>query len=134
MRGTGGLPRPVPGSPYGSCPNTFCGGRALPVTESSPVPGPLHTRGSRLGTYNAFYVGLSRAARLADVRVVDLNAPEGDDSWRGRLRSLVPSVILSTYMRGGEEPYSDVRSQSWPPQTCLSVLWVSPRPEAGESG
>ena len=50
-------------------------------------------------------------ACLDDVRVLDLGAGVGDNSWRSRLRSLVPSVLLTKEIRGASETYEEVRDE-----------------------
>ena len=50
-------------------------------------------------TYNAFYVGISRARIGAGLRVIRLrNHEESPEDWRGRLKSLVPKVMVVRYM------------------------------------
>ena len=50
-------------------------------------------------TYNAFYVGISRVRTGARLRVVRLrNRDEAAEDWRGRLKSLVPKVMVVPYM------------------------------------
>ena len=48
-------------------------------------------------TYNAFYVGISRVEAANNLRVMRLHA-DGDDDWRARLKSLMPSVLVVKYM------------------------------------
>ena len=50
-------------------------------------------------TYNAFYVGISRVRTGAGLRVIRLrNREEEPEDWRGRLKSLVPKVMVVRYM------------------------------------
>ena len=50
-------------------------------------------------TYNAFYVGISRVRTGAGLRVIRLrNHEEAPEDWRGRLKSLVPKVMVVRYM------------------------------------
>ena len=50
-------------------------------------------------TYNAFYVGISRVRTGDGLRVIRLpNHEEAPEDWRGRLKSLVPKVMVVQYM------------------------------------
>ena len=50
-------------------------------------------------TYNAFYVGISRVCTGDGLRVIRLrNHEEAPEDWRGRLKSLVPKVMVVRYM------------------------------------
>ena len=50
-------------------------------------------------TYNAFYVGISRVRTGDGLRVIRLrNHEEAPEDWRGRLKSLVPKVMVVRYM------------------------------------
>ena len=50
-------------------------------------------------TYNAFYVGISRVRIDAGLRVIRLrDHEEAPEDRRGRLRSLVPKVMVVQYM------------------------------------
>ena len=50
-------------------------------------------------TYNAFYVGISRVRTGAGLRVICVrNDEEAPEVWRGRLKSLVPKVMVVRYM------------------------------------
>ena len=50
-------------------------------------------------TYNAFFVGISRVRTGAGVRVIRFrNHEEAPEDWRGRLKSLVPKVMVVRYM------------------------------------
>ena len=50
-------------------------------------------------TYNAFYVGISRVRTGDGLRVIRLrNHEEAPEDWRGRLKSLVPKVMVVPYM------------------------------------
>ena len=49
--------------------------------------------------YNAFYVGIGRVRTGAGLRVIRLrNHEEVPEDWRGRLKSLVPKVMVVRYM------------------------------------
>ena len=49
-------------------------------------------------TYNAFYVGISRVRTGDGLRVIRLrNHEEAPEDWRGRLKSLVPKVMVVRY-------------------------------------
>ena len=50
-------------------------------------------------TYNAFYVGISRVRTGGGLRVIRLRKhEEAPEDWRGRLKSLVPKVMVVRYM------------------------------------
>ena len=50
-------------------------------------------------TYNAFYVGISRVRTGDGLRDIRLrNHEEAPEDWRGRLKSLVPKVMVVRYM------------------------------------
>ena len=50
-------------------------------------------------TDNGFYVGISRVRTGARLRVIRLrNHEEAPEHWRGRLKSLVPKVVVVRYM------------------------------------
>ena len=50
-------------------------------------------------TYTAFYVGISRVRTGVGLRVIRLrNHEEAPEDWRGRLKSLVPKVMVVRYM------------------------------------
>jgi hypothetical protein len=49
-------------------------------------------------SYNAFYVGVSRVRRTADVRLLQLRSTDSDATVLRRLRSLVPRANIVHYM------------------------------------